>query len=113
MFYVGQVVYSESMKMPAIFLGRQWNYVDKDYELSHHIFCDGELVDGWEFCDLATLVNKSGSIHRGEHATDRLTGRKTSSMIDEKELTLYLKEIEGKINDKKLTVFSLSSPDND
>jgi hypothetical protein len=101
------------MKMPAIFLGREWIYNKKDYDLSHHIFCDGEIVDGWEFCDLAAITNKVGAIHRGKHATDRLTGRKTSSEIDEKILTQYLKEVEDNIHDKKLKVFSLSTNSDD
>jgi hypothetical protein len=108
MFYVGQTVFSESQKMPAIFLGREWVYNKKDYELCHHVFCDGEIIEDWEFCDLAVLVNKSGSIHRGSHATNRLTGRILPGDVDEKACAQYLKEIEDNIHDKKLKVLSLS-----
>jgi len=108
MFYIGQTVYSEGTKLPAIYLGREWVVKGKEYELSHHIFCEGEDIDDWEYCDLAVLTSKSGAIHRGEHSTERFIGKMSFEDIDAEEFEKYLDGIEKQIEEKKLKVFILT-----
>jgi hypothetical protein len=107
MFYVGQTVYSESMEMPAIYLGREWVIDKKEYVLSHHILCGGEVVNDWEYCDLAALTSKSGSIFRGDHSTVRFTGRKELEGADFEDMVDHLDDITNMIRNKKLNVLSL------
>jgi hypothetical protein len=95
------------MKMPAIYLGREWVLEKKNYVLSHHILCGGEVVNDWEFCDLAALTSKSGAIYRGDHVTNRFTGRRELEGADYENMVEHLDEVADMVENKKLNVLIL------
>jgi hypothetical protein len=108
MFYVGQTVYSESTELPAIFLGRHYKKVKGDYEWSYNIFCEGDVVEDWEFCDLAPLINRSGNLYKGDFATNFLTGYLESESVDYGKVKGYLNEVYDKIKEDRIKVLSLN-----
>jgi hypothetical protein len=113
MFYLGQVVYSESIEVPMIYLGRKKKYDEKGKSegYSHLVFSNftnNQEIDDWEFCDIMPLINRSGRVFKGKEDIGLLTGYLELSEGYDELLSSYLEEVTKEIESGKLKVLNLN-----
>jgi hypothetical protein len=114
MFYTGQTVFSNSLEIPGIYVGRRYIEVgDKKYEWKYCVFLDTEYEDDWEYHDLMPLISTHGNVFLGPFSTRMITGIRSQDFLKKNKTKIinHLEDVKDKIKENKFTILNLNADD--